>query len=104
MAPARCLYPGLIFSALHNGLNYFHIRNGIFQRRRNIRVIQNRPGKQVALQRVLVAYGKADFLGLIPGLAPHSAGSIRRRIKRDFNFDASPGAEYIYPLIRLQLS
>ena len=57
------------FSALHHGLNYFHIRNGIFQWRRNIRVIQYRSGKQVPLNRVLVTYGKADFLGLILGLA-----------------------------------
>ena len=100
MAPELCLYPGLIFSALHHGLNYFHIRNGIFQRRRNIRVIQYRLGKQVPLNRVLVTYGEADFLGLIQDLATHPAGLIRRGIKRDFNFDAAPGAEYVYPLIR----
>ena len=104
MAPEPCLYPGLNFGALHHGLNYFHVRNGIFQRRRNIRVIQNRLGKQVPLYRVLVTYGKADFLGLILGLAPHPAGLIRRRIKRDFNFDPAPGAEYVYPLIRRRLS
>ena len=48
-------------------------------------------------------YGKADFLGLILTLVPHSAGLIRRRINGDFNFDATPGAENIYPLVRVKV-
>jgi len=102
--PGFYLHPRPALSAFDQSVDDFHVRNGIFQWSRNIGVIQNRSGKQVPLNRVLITDGKADFLGLILSLAPHSAGLIRRRIERDFNFDTTLGAENVYSLVRNQLS
>src|SRR3954447_9780869 len=76
--------------ARNNALDYAHVGDGIGKRCGNRRVVDDRPGECVCLQRVLIADFKADFFGGMEirlGLKPGAAGLVRRGVEWDFNFD-----------------
>src|SRR6266576_2042774 len=93
------LHPCTAFRTANNGLDYFHVGNGIFNWCGDVGVVQYCLRKCVALEGVLVANVKQDFLDFISILIPDLARFIRRGVERDLDFNTTCSTEDVDSLI-----
>ena len=83
------LHPGTAFRAVEHCLNYFHVGYGVFDWCGDAGVIQDGLRKGVALERVLIADVKLDFLDFFSILIPDFAGFVWRCIEGYFDLYAT---------------
>src|SRR6185312_5319116 len=76
-----------------------HVPQRVFERHRHWTVREDRAGKQLALNRVLITY--LDFLDAI--VDENSRGGVVRGVYGHFDRDAASGTEQIDPLVALEL-
>lgn len=85
------------------GFKGLHVGNSVGERGRDVGVVKNRLGEQVALDGVLVADLEGDFLDTGFGLLPDAAGAVRWGVERDLDLDAAVCTEDVDALKRRQL-
>ncbi len=95
------LHPCAALRTADNGLDYFHVGDGVLNRRWHTGVVQYRLRKSIALNCILVADIKQDFLDLGSMLVPDFARSIRWGVERDLDLNSPRSTEDVNPLIRL---
>src|SRR6266566_9488593 len=93
------LHPCTAFRTANNGLDYFHVGNGVFNWCGDTGVVQYCLRKCVALESILVADVKQDFLDFISILKPDFAWFVWRSIERDFDLNTACSAKDVHPLI-----
>src|SRR5258708_40370155 len=90
------LHPAALPRAIDDGFNHAQIRYGILDRRRNWRVVQDRFGEGIGLQRVLVRHWQRDLVARlarpISRPKPNTARLVWRRIELnpDLHLPRSP--------------
>src|SRR5713101_4645525 len=94
------LHPGTAFRTADNCFDYFHVGNSVLDWRRCAGVVQYCKRELVALERILVADVKQDFLYLISILIPDFTRLVRRCIERNLDLNAASSTEDVYSLIR----
>lgn len=93
------LHPSTTFRTADHCLDYFHVGDGVFNWRGHAGVVQYCLRKLVALESILVADIKQDFLDFITTLIPNFARLVRWGIEGDLDLNAARSAEDVHPLI-----
>ena len=96
------------FRAPEQSLDHCEVAERIFERHRNFRMVENRAGKRIALQRVLVAdrerFGADAGATQVPrGVDKQPRRPVRRGIEGNLDFDAPGRSKDLDPLIRCHL-
>src|ERR1700722_4988577 len=91
-------------SRLEDRVHHRHVLDRIFQRNRNLAALQHRPGKRIALQRILVASRKrlnrdAPAKHICPRIDKDPRRPVHRRVERNFDLDSPARAEELHPLV-----
>jgi hypothetical protein len=101
-------FPSSGFGGAENRFYDGHIADGIFEGNRDVAIATDGPRKNVSLNGVLITGGEgfrghAAGVDIAPVIDENSARTIVRRVKGDFDFDASFGAEDLHALVRDEL-
>src|SRR3954453_5994145 len=87
-------------SARVDALDDAHVGDSIGERSRYWLVVEDGANEGVGLQRVLIADVEADLFGRVRvGLQPEPTRAVAGHIERNLDFNATGGAEDVYPLI-----
>ncbi len=89
---------------LKDGIDYRHVLDGVFEGNGDFSIFENRLGEGIALQGVLIAdwegFGGAASAKEVSAIVDEEARrAVQRGVERDFDLDASSGAEKVYALV-----
>src|SRR5271169_4851100 len=96
------------FGGAENSFDDGHVVYGVVDRNGYISIAADRARKNISLHGVLIALGErfgghATTKHVAAIIYENAAGTIVRRVERDFDFDASLGAEELHALVRNEL-